>query len=110
MRTALPTTLRILALACIAPGFFHVIFGVSGDWLIGLVPASPIDPSLDSQNRYYGAAFSLYGVLLWMCAGDLTRYRPMLTAALAVMFASGCARALAVFVHGWPSWQVMGLW
>ena len=102
--------LRILGITCIAPGLFHVAFGVSGDWFIGLVPASPVDPSLDSQNRFYGAAFALYGVLLWMCAGDLERFRPVLNALLAMMFLAGCARGLAVLAQSWPSWQVMGLW
>jgi Domain of unknown function (DUF4345) len=106
----LARALRILALACIAPGLFHVVFGVGGDWLIGVDPTSPINPSLDSQNRFYGAAFTAYGFLLWLCAGDLPRYRPVLYVLLAVMFAGGCSRGLAAVAHGWPSWQVMGLW
>lgn len=102
-------TLRLLAIACIAPGLFHALFGVGGDWLIGLTPADPIDPSLDSQNRFYGTAFTLYGILLWLCATDLQRYRPVLNALLAVMFVGGCSRGLAIVAAGWPTWQVMGL-
>jgi hypothetical protein len=106
----LVTTLRILAVACGAAALTHTLLGVGGDWVVGAPVGDPIDATLDSQNRFYGAAFGLYGVLLWMSASDVRRFAPVLRAVLIMMFAGACARGLAVLAHGWPSVQVMGLW
>ncbi len=102
--------LRGAAVACALAGLCHVLFGVGGDWIIGLTPAAPIDPSLDSQNRFYGGAFLIYGVLLWLGAGDIRRFAPVLRAVFAVMFLAGCARGLALLSYGWPSPQIVALW
>lgn len=106
----LKPTLRILGLACMLAGAIHAALGVGGDWIIGVAPTSPIDPSLDSQNRFYGAAFMAYGALLWMCSADLRRYAPVLRVLFAVMFLAGCARGLSVLQHGWPTAQILVLW
>jgi Domain of unknown function (DUF4345) len=102
--------LRIAALACVGAGLTHALLGVSGDWIIGVEPANPINSSLDSQNRFYGAAFLLYGLLLWIGAGDVKRFAPILKAVFGIMFLAGCARGLAVLAHGWPSTQIIVLW
>ncbi len=106
----LGAVLKGAAAACVGAGLCHAVLGVSGDWIVGIAPASPIDPSLDSQNRFYGTAFLLYGAVLWLSAGDIRRFAPLIKAALAIMFLAGCARALAVLEHGWPSQQIMFLW
>ena len=103
-------TLRIFAVACAGAALTHALMGVSGDGVIGAPLASPINPSLDSQNRFYGAAFGLNAVLLWLSAMDVARYASVLRAILVVMFVAGCMRGLAVIAHGWPSVQVMFLW
>lgn len=104
------SVLRLTALACAGAGLCHVLLGVNGDWIIGVTPASPVDPSLDSQNRFYGAAFLLYALLLWIGAQDVRRFAPILKAVFGIMFLAGCARGLAVLAHGWPSTQIMALW
>lgn len=103
-------TLRILGLVCCVVALTHVTLGVGGDWVVGAPVANPVDPSLDSQNRFYGAAFGLYGLLLWLCASDLRRFAPVLRVMLAMMFAAGCARGLALAAYGWPSPIIIGLW
>ncbi len=102
--------LRLVGIACVLAGLAHASLGVSGDWIVGVVPANPVDPSLDSQNRFYGTAFMLYGVLFWLCSRDLARYAPVLRALIGLMFLAGLARSLAVLAHGWPSPQIMFLW
>jgi hypothetical protein len=104
------TILRGLGLACVLAGMTHAALGVGGDWIVGITPAVPVDPSLDSQNRFYGAAFMAYGALLWLCSADLRRYAPVLRILFAVMVIAGCARGLAVLQHDWPSAQIMVLW
>jgi Domain of unknown function (DUF4345) len=102
--------LRLLGTACVLAGLTHALLGVNGDWIVGISPALPVDPSLDSQNRFYGAAFMAYGFLLWICSADLPRFRPVLRALFATMFVAGCARGLAVYHHGWPTDQILFLW
>jgi Domain of unknown function (DUF4345) len=102
--------LRGAGVACAIAGMCHVFLGVGGDWIVGVVPATPVNPSLDSQNRFYGGAFMLYALLLWLGASDIRRFAPVLRAAFAVMFVAGCARGLALLSYGWPSWQILVLW
>jgi hypothetical protein len=102
--------LRGAALACTVAGMCHALLGVRGDWIVGITPASPVDPSLDSQNRFYGAAFLVFGILLWMSAANIKRYAPVLRALFGVTFLAGCARALALFAYGWPTPQILFFW
>jgi hypothetical protein len=105
----LPAALRLFAIMCGFVALTHIALGVSGDWIVGAPVASPIDPTLDSQNRFYGAAFGLYAALFWLSAGDLPRYATVLRIGLAIFFVAGCARLLAVAAHGWPAAPVIGL-
>jgi Domain of unknown function (DUF4345) len=107
---ALRMFLIIAGLLTLFAGGFHALSGVYGDWFIGLVPSDVVDPSLDSQNRFYGAAFLLYGILFIFCSRDLPRYADILKIAFATMFLAGCARGFAVLAYGWPTWQVCALW
>lgn len=104
-------TLRILGPAFVVAGSIHLVFGVAGESLLGaqLSAASIADPVLDSQNRFYGTAFTLYGFLLLLCAQDLARYAPVLKLTLWVFFAAGVARLVAVWFTGWPSLLVVVL-
>jgi Ni/Fe-hydrogenase subunit HybB-like protein len=70
-----------LFLKWVAPVFLVV----GAEVLLGAhVPADVLaDPVLDSQNRFHGVAFTLYGVLLFLCATDLSRYAAVLRCPLA---------------------------
>ena len=99
-----------LALKALAPLFVivavvHLTFGVRADEMLGasVGPAVVAEPTLDSQNRFYGVAFSLYGVLLYLCATDLERYEPILKAVLACFFLGGVARLVSWATHGAPA-------
>jgi hypothetical protein len=66
---------------CVAPvflavGALHLAIGVKADVLLGAkLPVEALaDPTLDSQNRFYGVAFTLYGVLLFLCASNIPKY------------------------------------
>jgi hypothetical protein len=109
--SALATFLRILAPFCILVGALHLVLGLHADVLLGAkIPVDVIaDPTLDSQNRFYGTAFTIYGALLWFCASDLGKYAPVLRRLLAVFFAGGLARIVSVAVRGAPTPTVLGL-
>lgn len=103
--------LRILALAFIAASALHLFVGPQADAMLG-VPVSSLmasDPSIDSQNRFYGVTFSLLGVVLLISAKDLRRYETMVVATLGVLFAAGLARVIAWALHGAPVPTIVGI-
>ena len=105
----LATLLKLMAPLFCLVGVLHLVFGVGADVMLGaqLPPDAVSDPVLDSQNRFYGVAFSLYGVLLYLCATDLARSSPVLKALLWVFFAAGLARLVSIAVVGLPSLLVL---
>ena len=107
----LPLLLKLLGVAFVLVGLGHVALGPGADMLLGanLSETSRLDPVLDSQNRFYGAAFTLYGVLLYYCSNDLARFLPILQIVFVVFFLSGVARLVSIAVVGWPSGLVMVL-
>ena len=68
--------LKAMGGAIILIALTHVALGPNADVLLGsnISMSSLTDPTVDSQNRFYGAAFGLYGVLLIICSSDLDRY------------------------------------
>jgi hypothetical protein len=102
------------ALKLLSPVFFlvaglHLALGAGSEVLLGanLSAVSLADPVLDSQNRFYGVVFALYGVILYMGATNPARYAPVLRAAFWVFFAGGLARLVSIAVMGVPSLPVL---
>ncbi|RIK56927.1 MAG: hypothetical protein DCC57_02575 [Chloroflexi bacterium] len=85
-------------------GALHLTLGVGADVLLGakLPPEAIADPALDSQNRFYGLSFTLYGVLLLLCSTNLPKYATVLRCVLWVFFAAGLARLVSIALHGLP--------
>ena len=105
------TTLKLASLVFFAVAAVHLILGLGADQMLGAVvpPEAANDPSLDSQNRFYGVAFAFYGVALYICSTDLARFQPILKAALGVFFLAGCARLVSLGIHGVPAPLILGL-
>ena len=103
--------LRFTAPVFLLVGALHLALGVGADVMLGakLPSAALSDAVLDSQNRFYGIAFTLYGVLFLICASDLKKYATVLRAVLWVFFAAGLARLVSIAVHGLPSMLVLVL-
>lgn len=101
--------LRLGAATFITVGLLHLTMGLGADVLLGAqLPAAVIaDPVLDSQDRFYGTAFAIYGVLLLLGANDLARYSVTLQCCFWCFFTAGLARLVAWTLHGAPSYQVM---
>src|ERR1700687_580900 len=102
--TAFTTFLRVIAPIFILVGALHLFLGLGADLLLGakIPPEVIADPALDSQNRFYGTSFALYGVLLWVCASNVTKYANVLRCILSVFFAAGVARLVSIGLHGVP--------
>ena len=103
--------LRLTAPVFLLVGALHLALGVGAEVMLGakLPSAALSDAVLDSQNRFYGIAFTLYGVLFLICASDLHKYATVLRAVLWVFFAAGLARLVSIAVHGLPSMLVLVL-
>ena len=108
---ALPAFLRIMGAACLAASALHLVLGLRADLLLGvsLPPGVVANPGLDSQNRFYGTAFALYGVLLWVCASDVTKYSTVLRCTAWMVFAGGLARLVSISLYGLPPAKVIAL-
>jgi len=103
--------LRLLALIVFLVGALHLALGVRADVLLGAEAsgAAIADPTLDSQARFHGVSFAVYGVLLLLCASDVRRYVVALRWALWIFFAAGVARLVSVAIYGVPSPPVLVL-
>jgi hypothetical protein len=103
--------LRLVAPVFLAVGALHLVLGLGADALLGakVSPDALADPALNSQNRFYGVAFTLYGVLFLLCATDVPKYAAVLRCALWVFFAAGLARLVSIATHGVPPPLVLAL-
>jgi len=101
---SLALVLKLLAPVFFIVGALHLVLGLGADVLLGAkVSAETMtDPALDSQNRFYAVAFTLYGVLLFLCSTDIPKYATVLRCVLWVFFAAGLARFVSVALHGSP--------
>lgn len=104
-------TLKSLAPLFVVVGVLHLVLGLQADVALGArLPLEAInDPGLDSQNRFYGVSFAIYGVLLWVCATDLRKYATILRCVLWVFFAAGLARVVSIYLHGMPPPSIVNL-
>ena len=101
---SLALVLKLLAPVFFIVGALHLVLGLGADILLGAkVSAETMtDPALDSQNRFYAVAFTLYGVLLFLCSTDIPKYATVLRCVLWVFFAAGLARFVSIALHGSP--------
>ena len=108
---ALSSFLKMIAPIFLVVGALHLTLGVGAEVLLGarLTTEALSDAVLDSQNRFYGVSFTLYGVLLYLCATDLPKYSTVLRCILWVFFAAGLARFVSLVTHGIPALPVMVL-
>lgn len=107
----LPVVLRAVAPVFFLIGAGHLVLGVGAEVQLGaqVSAQSLADPVLDSQNRFYGVVFTVYGALLWLAAGDLRRYGPVVKVLLWVFLAGGVARLVSLAVVGVPTALVLVL-
>lgn len=101
--------LKVMSPIFVLVGVLHLALGLNADVLLGANLAGDVlsDPVLDSQNRFYGVAFSAYGFLIYLCATDLVKYQAVLRTLLLVFFAAGCARIVSIMLYGLPSELVL---
>ena len=96
--------LKFVSPLFVAAGLLHGLFGLGADNLLGagLSSIEISNPSLDSNNRFYGIAFMAYGLLLFYCARDLRKYKNIIFILLWVLFIAGSSRLISWFFNGAP--------
>ena len=102
--SSLSLVLKFMAPIFVFVGGLHLILGVGADVLLGARVSTEVmqDAVLDSQNRFYGVAFTLYGVLFYLCGTDVPKYATVLRCVLWTFFAAGLARLVSVSMFGFP--------
>ncbi len=102
--SSLSLVLKSLAPIFVAVGGLHLVLGMGADVLLGadVSAESRQDAVLDSQNRFYGVAFSLYGILFYLSGSDVPKYATVLRCVLWTFFAAGLARLVSVSLLGFP--------
>jgi Domain of unknown function (DUF4345) len=95
--------LKVLAPILILVAALHFSLGTMAEVMLGaILKVGPLDPVLDSQDRFYGTAFVIYGVLLWVCAKDVTKYTLILRCVFWCCFVAGLARLVSFLIVGPP--------
>lgn len=103
--------MKILSVTILAIGALKVTLGAKAYRLLdpSISLETVLHPSVDSQTRFYGAAFSVYGVLLWMCSNDMKKYADFFKVLMIVFFLAGVARIPSALMRGKPSIMITGL-
>ncbi len=107
----LPLILKISAPAFILVGLLHLVFGLYSEVMLGADLDSTVihNATLDSQNRFYGVCFALYGALMYLGSTDLSKYATMLRLVFWFFFAGGVARIVSILFVGIPVLPILVL-
>ena len=107
---SLRVTLRCFCVLPLATGLADVLTGVAPLVAAGarIAPTTAADPTLASQIGFWGAIWFGYGVGLWWAAGDVCGRAVAVRIAVAVLFLSGLAQALAWARFGAPAVPLVG--
>jgi hypothetical protein len=103
--------MRVVSAAPLLIGAFHVVHGPAADAALGAIvtPELLADPALDSQARFYGAAFMGYGATLYVSLTDLARYAAVFRIVGGFLVLGGLARLLSVALSGVPGPPILAL-
>jgi hypothetical protein len=98
MRVALVAFVAVFGVICVGISLVHIGFGPAS------IPGSvPVNAIMDSEDRFYAALFTGFGLALVWCSLALQARRTLFLALLATFFLGGVARIVSVTAVGWPS-------
>lgn len=87
----------VFGLVCIGIALAHIVFGPTA------IPGSiPVNPTMDSEDRFYATLFLGFGAALIWAAQDLAARRGVFLALLGVFFLGGIARIVSWLAVGPP--------
>ncbi|MBK9521327.1 MAG: DUF4345 domain-containing protein [Rhodocyclaceae bacterium] len=90
--------LVLFGITAILIALLHVIFGPSA------IPGSvPVNPTMDSEDRFYATLFAAYGAVLIWCVRDIERKTKVVYFLALTFFVGGLARIVSIFAVGPPN-------
>lgn len=96
-RKILQILLVALGAACVGIGLAHVLFGPV------VIPGSiPVNATMDSEDRFYGAIFAGFGAVALWCARDVERKLTAVMALAGIFYLGGVARLFSIAATGLP--------
>jgi hypothetical protein len=103
--------LRLTAIAYFGVCIIHLALGIRAEELLGakLDVAVLSNATLDSQSRFYGTAFGLSGLLIWIASSRIETSGTIIKCLMLALFAGGLARLLSIALLGMPSSSVLFL-
>jgi hypothetical protein len=104
MRSALQAILIVGGIAAVLIASGHIVLGPA------FIPgAVPVNPTMDSEDRFFATIFLGFGVTLLWCAGSVERRAQVIRFLVSLFFFGGCARLISILFVGPPNpfFQVM---
>src|SRR5258708_15260874 len=98
MRRALQGILIVGGIAAVLIALSHIALGPAS------IPGSvPVNPTVDSEARFYATLLLGFGLRLLWCAGSIERRGKVIRFLIALFFLGGCARAISIMLVGPPN-------
>lgn len=98
MRRTLQVLLGLFGLTAIFISLLHIALGPAA------IPGSiPVNPTMDSEDRFYATLFLAYGVVLLWCIKDVESKARVVHFLMLVFFAGGLARIVSMLAVGPPN-------
>ena len=97
MQRLLSALIFIFGLVCCVIALVHIAIGPSS------IPGSiPVNPTMDSEDRFYATLFLGFGAATMWCARDLAARERVFAALMLTFFAGGIARIVSLIAVGPP--------
>lgn len=98
MRRILAVAVMIAGVICVAIALAHVILGPRA-----IVGGVFVNPTMDSEDRFYAVFFLFWGAAIVYCSRDLRSRQGLFGALLLTFFLGGIARIISVLAVGLPN-------
>lgn len=98
MKKSLQAFLGLFGMTAILIASLHIVLGPSA------IPGSiPVNPTMDSEDRFYATLFAAYGVALLWCIKDVERKSAFVYFLALTFFIGGLARLVSMAAVGLPN-------
>jgi hypothetical protein len=98
MKKTLQIFLGLFGITAILIASLHVALGPSA------IPGSiPVNPTMDSEDRFYATLFAAYGVALLWCIKDIENKSKIVYFLALTFFVGGLARLVSIAAVGLPN-------
>jgi hypothetical protein len=97
-RRSLSLVSTLFGLICVVIALAHIAIGPHA-----IPGAIPVNPTMDSEDRFYATLFFGFGAAIVWCSRDIGPRRRPFGLLLLIFFLGGIARLISVLQVGWPT-------